>query len=85
MWVCVMFQDQFSRLEHSIQQLVRENQQLKEQCAKLELEQQQQQSLLLQKQDELETLELTMMDAEEQQKQTAQQLEQLLALFNQPR
>lgn len=69
-----MFNNQFNQLESAIQQLVSENQQLN---AAVKQGQQQ----LQQKQEELDTVLLQLMEQEEAQTAMAQRLEALFALI----
>ncbi|MCT6698201.1 hypothetical protein [Rheinheimera sp. 4Y26] len=69
-----MFNSQFSQLEQSIQRLVLDNQQLQQALLQKE-------AALKAQQDELELLQLSMMESEEQAQHAAQRLDALLALF----
>lgn len=72
-FIC-MFNSQFSQLEQSIQRLVLDNQQLQQALLQKE-------AAFKDQQDELELLQLSMMESEEQAQKAASRLDALLALF----
>ncbi len=71
-----MFNSQFSQLEQSIQRLLQDNQQLQQALAQKEAQ-------INAQRDELELLQLSMMESEEQAQQAASRFDALLSLFPQ--
>lgn len=78
-----MFEAEFSNLEQLIQKLISDNQQLKTQVQELNHKEQLLQQELKKNADQLETLQLHVMESDDQKQRTQQKLQQLTQLFEQ--
>ncbi|MCA1931314.1 hypothetical protein, partial [Rheinheimera sp.] len=79
----LMFEAEFSNLEQLIQKLISDNQQLKTQVQELNHKEQLLQQELKKNADQLETLQLHVMESDDQKQRTQQKLQQLTQLFEQ--